>query len=169
METNYAIEMLNITKRFPGIIANDNITLRLKKGEIHALLGENGAGKSTLMSVLFGLYQPEEGEIHKDGHKVEIRDPNDANALGIGMVHQHFKLVECFSVLDNIILACAVAEIVGFDSIPVKVTLDEYIEIAKYYSTPGSSTFINGVLDKVVEALTAEKRIQKTGRGLLDK
>ena len=104
METNYAIEMLNITKRFPGIIANDNITLRLKKGEIHALLGENGAGKSTLMSVLFGLYQPEEGEIHKDGHKVEIRDPNDANALGIGMVHQHFKLVECFSVLDNIIL-----------------------------------------------------------------
>ena len=104
LETNYAIEMLNITKRFPGIIANDNITLKLKKGEIHALLGENGAGKSTLMSVLFGLYQPEEGEIHKDGRKVEIRDPNDANELGIGMVHQHFKLVECFSVLDNIIL-----------------------------------------------------------------
>lgn len=100
----YAIEMLNITKRFPGIIANDNITLQLKKGEIHALLGENGAGKSTLMSVLFGLYQPEEGEIRKDGQKVEIKDPNDANALGIGMVHQHFKLVECFSVLDNIIL-----------------------------------------------------------------
>lgn len=101
---NYAIEMLNITKRFPGIIANDNITLQLRKGEIHALLGENGAGKSTLMSVLFGLYQPEEGEIRKDGKKVEIKDPNDANDLGIGMVHQHFKLVECFSVLDNIIL-----------------------------------------------------------------
>lgn len=101
---NYAIEMLNITKKFPGIIANDNITLQLKKGEIHALLGENGAGKSTLMSVLFGLYQPEEGEIRKDGKKVEIKDPNDANDLGIGMVHQHFKLVECFSVLDNIIL-----------------------------------------------------------------
>lgn len=100
----YAIEMLNITKRFPGIIANDNITLQLKKGEIHALLGENGAGKSTLMSVLFGLYQPEEGEIRKDGQKVTINDPNDANDLGIGMVHQHFKLVECFSVLDNIIL-----------------------------------------------------------------
>ncbi len=100
----YAIEMLNITTRFPGIIANDNITLQLKKGEIHALLGENGAGKSTLMSVLFGLYQPEEGEIRKDGEKVTINDPNDANALGIGMVHQHFKLVECFSVLDNIIL-----------------------------------------------------------------
>lgn len=101
---NYAIEMLNITKKFPGIIANDNITLQLKKGEIHALLGENGAGKSTLMSVLFGLYQPEEGEIRKDGKKVTINDPNDANDLGIGMVHQHFKLVECFSVLDNIIL-----------------------------------------------------------------
>lgn len=100
----YAIEMLHITKKFPGIIANDNITLQLKKGEIHALLGENGAGKSTLMSVLFGLYQPEEGEIHKDGQKVEIKNPNDANDLGIGMVHQHFKLVECFSVLDNIIL-----------------------------------------------------------------
>lgn len=100
----YAIEMLNITKRFPGIIANDNITLKLRRGEIHALLGENGAGKSTLMSVLFGLYQAEEGEIHKDGVKVAIRNPNDANALGIGMVHQHFKLVECFTVLDNIIL-----------------------------------------------------------------
>lgn len=102
--SEYAIEMLNITKRFPGIVANDNITLQLKKGEIHALLGENGAGKSTLMSILFGLYQPEEGEIRKDGKKVEVKNPNDANALEIGMVHQHFKLVECFSVLDNIIL-----------------------------------------------------------------
>ena len=104
LESPYAIEMLNITKRFPGIIANDNITLQLKKGEIHALLGENGAGKSTLMSVLFGLYQPEEGVIKKDGQVVSIKDPNDAIALGIGMVHQHFKLVECFSVLDNIIM-----------------------------------------------------------------
>ena len=100
----YAIEMLHITKKFPGIIANDEITLQLKKGEIHALLGENGAGKSTLMSVLFGLYQPEEGIIKKDGVEVKINDPNDANALGIGMVHQHFKLVECFTVLDNIIM-----------------------------------------------------------------
>lgn len=104
MDTPYAIEMLNITKKFPGIIANDNITLQLKRGEIHALLGENGAGKSTLMSVLFGLYQPEEGVIKKDGQEVKINDPNDANDLGIGMVHQHFKLVECFTVLDNIIL-----------------------------------------------------------------
>ena len=104
MESQYAIEMLHITKKFPGIIANDDVTLQLKKGEIHALLGENGAGKSTLMSVLFGLYQAEEGIIKKDGREVQIKNPNDANDLGIGMVHQHFKLVECFTVLDNIIL-----------------------------------------------------------------
>ena len=104
MTPEYVIEMLHITKKFPGIIANDDITLQLKRGEIHALLGENGAGKSTLMSVLFGMYQPEEGEIHKNGELVQINSPNDANDLGIGMVHQHFKLVECFSVLDNIIL-----------------------------------------------------------------
>ena len=104
MDTPYAIEMLHITKRFPGIVANDDITLQLRKGEIHALLGENGAGKSTLMSVLFGLYQAEEGEIRKDGKVVSIKNPNDANSLGICMVHQHFKLVECFTVLDNIIM-----------------------------------------------------------------
>ena len=104
--SDYVIEMLNITKEFPGIKANDNITLQLRKGEVHALLGENGAGKSTLMSVLFGLYQPESGTIKKDGQVVEIKNPNDATALHIGMVHQHFKLVECFTVLDNIILGC---------------------------------------------------------------
>ena len=101
---DYVIEMLNITKEFPGIKANDDVTLQLKRGEIHALLGENGAGKSTLMSVLFGLYQPEKGIIKKDGKEVKINNPNDATALRIGMVHQHFKLVECFTVLDNIIL-----------------------------------------------------------------
>ena len=114
MENQYAIEMLHITKRFPGIIANDDITLQLKKGEIHALLGENGAGKSTLMSVLFGLYQAEEGTIKKDGKVVQINDPNDANDLGIGMVHQHFKLVECFTVLDNIILGVEPTDKMGF-------------------------------------------------------
>ena len=104
MAEDYVIEMLHITKEFPGIKANDDITLQLRRGEVHALLGENGAGKSTLMSVLFGLYQPEQGTIRKNGKEVQIRNPNDANALGIGMVHQHFKLVECFTVLDNIIL-----------------------------------------------------------------
>ncbi|MBO5524100.1 MAG: ABC transporter ATP-binding protein, partial [Roseburia sp.] len=101
---DYIIEMLDITKEFPGIIANDHITLQIKKGEIHALLGENGAGKSTLMSVLFGLYQPEGGCIKVRGKEVKIHNPLDANALGIGMVHQHFKLVHNFTVLQNIVL-----------------------------------------------------------------
>ena len=112
-QPEYIIEMLGITKRFPGIVANDNITLQLRRGEIHALLGENGAGKSTLMSVLFGMYQPEEGVIKKNGEAVKINDPNDATALGIGMVHQHFKLIEVFTVLDNIILGAETTKL-GF-------------------------------------------------------
>ncbi len=101
---DYIIEMCGITKQFPGIVANDDITLQLKKGEIHALLGENGAGKSTLMSVLFGLYHPEKGMIKKNGKEIQIHGPNDATRMGIGMVHQHFKLVHNFTVLENIIL-----------------------------------------------------------------
>ena len=100
----YKIEMLHITKRFGSLTANDQVTLQVLPQEIHAILGENGAGKSTLMSILFGLYQPDEGEIKIDGSHVDIQNPNDANALNIGMVHQHFKLVETFSVLDNVIL-----------------------------------------------------------------
>jgi general nucleoside transport system ATP-binding protein len=102
--SDYIVEMLNISKTFPGVKANDDITLQLKKGEIHALLGENGAGKSTLMSILFGLYQPDAGTIRINGKPVKINNPNDANDLNIGMVHQHFMLVEIFTVLDNIIL-----------------------------------------------------------------
>ena len=101
---SYKVEMKNITKVFGTLTANDDITVGIKKGEIHAILGENGAGKSTLMSILFGLYQAEKGDIYFDGQKVEIKNPNDANCLGIGMVHQHFKLVEAFKVIDNIIL-----------------------------------------------------------------
>lgn len=101
---DYVVEMLNIRKEFPGVIANDNITLQLKKGEIHALLGENGAGKSTLMSILFGLYQADGGKIRVNGKDVNISNPNIANELGIGMVHQHFKLVHNFTVTENIIL-----------------------------------------------------------------
>ena len=104
MAEDFVIEMLNITKEFPGIKANDNITLQLRKGEVHALLGENGAGKSTLMSVLFGLYQPEQGVIKKNGKEVKLKNPNAANDLGVGMVHQHLKREECYSVLDNIML-----------------------------------------------------------------
>ena len=113
MEAENIIEMLHITKEFPGIIANDDITLQLRRGEIHALLGENGAGKSTLMSVLFGLYQPEAGVIKKNGEVVKVNNPNDATALGIGMVHQHFKLIDVFTVLDNIILGAETTKL-GF-------------------------------------------------------
>lgn len=125
------IEMRNITKVFPGIIANDNITLKLEKGEIHALLGENGAGKSTLMSVLFGLYQPEEGEIYKNGELVAIKDPNDANALGIGMVHQHFKLVDNFTVVENIMLG---AEKTKRGFLDKKKARAEIVEISNRYN-----------------------------------
>ena len=130
MENQYAIEMLHITKKFPGIIANDDVTIQLKKGEIHALLGENGAGKSTLMSVLFGLYQAEEGIIKKDGKEVQIKDPNDANALGIGMVHQHFKLVECFTVLDNIIMG---VEPNKFGFLQKKEAREKVLELSEKY------------------------------------
>lgn len=100
----YAVEMVNIRKEFPGVVANDNITLRLRKGEIHALLGENGAGKSTLMSILFGIFHADRGVIKVNGEEVKITDPNVANALGIGMVHQHFQLVHNFTVTENIIM-----------------------------------------------------------------
>ena len=126
----YVIEMLHITKEFPGIRANDDITLQLKKGEIHALLGENGAGKSTLMSILFGMYQPEAGEIRKNGTPVTIHNPNDATALGIGMVHQHFKLVEVFTVLDNIILG---AEDTKFGFLQKKQARQKVADLSQRY------------------------------------
>ena len=102
--SEYIVEMKHITKRFPGIVANDDVSLSIKKGEIFALLGENGAGKSTLMSMLFGMYEPDEGEIWIRGKKEEISSPSYATKLNIGMVHQHFKLVENYSITENIIL-----------------------------------------------------------------
>ena len=126
----YVIEMLHITKEFPGIIANDDITLQLKRGEIHALLGENGAGKSTLMSVLFGLYQPENGIIKKNGEVVQINNPNDATALNIGMVHQHFKLIDVFTALDNIILG---AETTKMGFLQKKAARAKVEELSKRY------------------------------------
>jgi len=100
----YIVEMRHITKRFPGIVANDDVSISIKKGEIFALLGENGAGKSTLMSMLFGMYEPDEGEIFIKGKKVDITSPAHATQLNIGMVHQHFKLVENYTITENIIL-----------------------------------------------------------------
>ena len=144
MSSEYIIEMLGITKEFPGIIANDNITLQLKKGEIHALLGENGAGKSTLMSVLFGLYQAEKGEIRKNGEPVKITNPNEATALGIGMVHQHFKLVDVFTVLDNIILG---AETTKFGFLSKKEAREKVIALSEKYG-------LNVNVDAKIEDIT---------------
>lgn len=127
----YVVEMLNIRKEFPGIIANDNITLQLEKGEIHALLGENGAGKSTLMGMLFGMYQPDAGKIVIKDKEVKITNPNIANNLGIGMVHQHFKLVENFTVTQNIILGCEVKKFGLFTDI--KKATKKIEELSKRY------------------------------------
>ena len=104
MENEYIVEMRHITKRFPGIVANDDVTIQVKKGEIYALLGENGAGKSTLMSMLFGMYEPDEGEIYIRGEKQVFKSSNEAAALKIGMVHQHFKLVSNYTIAENIVL-----------------------------------------------------------------
>lgn len=127
----YVIEMLGIRKEFGGFVANNNITLQVKKGEIHALLGENGAGKSTLMNVLFGLYQPEGGEIKVKGKTVKITDPNVANDLGIGMVHQHFMLVDKFSVTENIILG---AEPTKLGVVNIKKAAKEIQALSEKYS-----------------------------------
>ncbi|OEH94148.1 ABC transporter ATP-binding protein [Bacillus solimangrovi] len=126
----HVIEMNQIRKEFNGFVANDNITLQLKQGEIHALLGENGAGKSTLMNVLFGLYQPEAGEIKVRGEKVKITDPNVANDLGIGMVHQHFMLVENFTVTENIILG---NELVKYGTVNIRQAAKEIKQLSEQY------------------------------------
>lgn len=129
--SEYVIEMLNICKSFGSLKANDDITIQLKKGEIHALLGENGAGKSTLMSILFGLNQMDSGVIKKNGKVVNIKSPNDATKLRIGMVHQHFKLVDIFTVLDNIILGAEPCGTLGF--IKRKEAREKIFEVSKRY------------------------------------
>ncbi|WP_283697730.1 ABC transporter ATP-binding protein [Clostridium perfringens] len=128
----YVVEMLNIRKEFPGIVANDNITLQLRKGEIHALLGENGAGKSTLMGILFGMNQPDKGVIKVRGKEVKITNPNVANDLGIGMVHQHFKLVENFTVTQNIVLGCEPKILFGL-GMDLKKAAKRIEELSKQY------------------------------------
>jgi len=126
----YIIEMLNIVKDFPGIRANDDVTLQVEKGSIHALLGENGAGKSTLMSILFGLYQPDGGSIRIRGEDVAIGNPNVANELGIGMVHQHFKLVHNFTVTENIVLGLEPRRGLSID---VKTAAAKVEELSRLY------------------------------------
>lgn len=126
----YAVEMVNIVKRFPGVLANDHVTVRVKKGEIHAIVGENGAGKSTLMNQLYGLYHPDEGEIFINGEKVVIRGPKDAIKLGIGMVHQHFMLVDTLTVAENVVLGSEPVKGLNFD---MKKARQEVKELSEKY------------------------------------
>ena len=129
------IELRHITKRFPGIVANDDVSLTIQKGEIFALLGENGAGKSTLMSILFGMYEPDEGEIFIRGEKVRIASPSHATKLNIGMVHQHFKLVENFTVTENIVLGMEPQKRIAgiFPTVDIKGTNQKIAELSKRY------------------------------------
>lgn len=130
----YIVEMRHITKRFPGIVANDDISLGIKKGEIFALLGENGAGKSTLMSMLFGMYEPDEGEIWVRGRKEVISSPNHATRLNIGMVHQHFKLVSNYTIAENIILGIEPKKMAGlFPVVDIKGTNEKVAALSKQY------------------------------------
>lgn len=133
--SDYIVEMRHITKRFPGIVANDDVTIQIKKGEIYALLGENGAGKSTLMSMLFGMYEPDEGEIYVRGEKAAITSPNHAASLNIGMVHQHFKLVHNYTVAENIVMGMEpIKKVLGFiPTVDMKKANQEVEELSKRY------------------------------------
>ncbi len=133
-----AIEMIGITKTFPGVVANDNVSIQVRQNEVLALLGENGAGKSTLMSILFGAYDPDSGEIRIRGEKVEIKDPNAATRLGIGMVHQHFKLVHNYTVTENIVLG---VEPTGrFGMLNLKTAQKRVAELSEKYGLSVSPT-----------------------------
>src|SRR5215468_734845 len=129
-EAPAVLEVRGLTKRFPGVLANDHINLTLRKGSVLGLLGENGAGKSTLMNMIYGLYQPDEGEILVNGQPVHIKDPNDAIALGIGMVHQHFQLVPVLTVTDNIMLG---NESVNGPFLNRRAARQRIVEISKQY------------------------------------
>ena len=132
--SDYIVEMKHITKRFPGIVANDDVSISIKKGEIYALLGENGAGKSTLMSMLFGMYEPDEGEIYVRGEKVSIDSPTRATELNIGMVHQHFKLVSNYTITENIIMGMEpMKKVLGIPVVDLKTANKQVDEISKKY------------------------------------
>ena len=133
--SDYIVEMRHITKRFPGIVANDDVTIQVKKGEIFALLGENGAGKSTLMSMLFGMYEPDEGDIYIRGEKVKISSPNHATKLNIGMVHQHFKLVSNYTIAENIVMGMEpVKKVLGlFPAVDMKKANEDIRALSQKY------------------------------------
>ena len=154
--SEYAIEMRGITKTFPGVVANDNVTLQVRPREIHALLGENGAGKSTLMSILFGSYSADSGQIFLDGEEVFIKNPNVATALGIGMVHQHFKLVQNYTVTENIVLGMEPTKgrLLDLKSARAKVA-----ELSEQYGLSVDP-------DALIEEITVgqQQRVEKIGR-----
>jgi len=157
-QANTVVEMRNITKRFPGIVANDSVNFKLRKGEIHALLGENGAGKSTLMNVLFGLYQPEEGEIFVNGQQVVIDGPNKAIKLGIGMVHQHFKLVHPFTVTENIVLGSEPRKWMGL-AVDKKRAYEKVSNLSKQY---GLNVDPHAKIDEISVGMQQRVEILKT-------
>ena len=130
METGNAIELKGVTKRFGDVIANDNVNLTVRKGEILSILGENGSGKTTLMNMLSGIYFPDEGEVYVDGKEVTIRSPKDSFALGIGMIHQHFKLINILTAAENIILGLP-----GKEKLNMKQVEKEIRELTEQYCT----------------------------------
>ena len=154
--SDYIVEMRNITKRFPGIVANDDVSIGIKKGEIFALLGENGAGKSTLMSILSGMYEPDEGEIYIRGEKVKISSPNHAAKLNIGMVHQHFMLVENFTVTENIILG---SEPTKMGSINIRDAAKKVQELSEKY---GLNVDANAKIEDISVGMQQRVEILKT-------
>lgn len=159
--SEYIVEMKNITKRFPGIVANDNVTIQIKKGEIFAILGENGAGKSTLMSMLFGMYEPDEGEIYIRGKKEKISSPSYATKLNIGMVHQHFKLISNYTVTENIILGMKKeSRLLGFiPYVDLKKANKEILELSQKYGLEVNPT---DVVEKVNVSIQQRVEILKT-------
>ena len=128
---SFAIELKNISKSFPGVIANDDVSLAIEPGEIHALVGENGAGKTTLMNILYGLYQPDEGEIFINGESRSFNSPLDAIASGLGMVHQHFMLFPNLTVVENIIYGME-PEKAGL--IDIKLARKEVMQLSKKFN-----------------------------------
>ena len=152
MDNEYILEMLHITKRFPGIVANDDVTIQVKKGEIYALLGENGAGKSTLMSILYGMYEPDEGEIRVRGQKVEIGSPSQAAGLSIGMVHQHFTLVTDFTIAENIVLGNEPMTKFGFlPAVDLKKANQQIRELSQKYGLEVEPTAVVGEIGVSVQ------------------
>ena len=159
------LEMRGITKRFPGVLANDKVDFDVRRGEVHTLLGENGAGKSTLMKVLYGLYQPEEGEILVNGEVMNIRTPNDAIEAGIGMIHQHFMLVPTLTVAENVALGLKSTRGPLLDLDVVSARINELAELYGLYIDPSAPVWQLAVGERYGHE---KDNVLKEGHPLLD-